>query len=77
MRDEYKVDYGFAPVPVVTARWIKCEDPKMLEQFRKKAREHLALDQAGELVYIAPTRVNLEMTRERWPEIRFHATREL
>jgi peptide chain release factor 3 len=34
------------------------------------------LDHAGELVYIAPTRVNLQMTIEKWPDIHFHATRE-
>ena len=26
--------------------------------------------------YIAPTRVNLQLTQERWPEIEFLATRE-
>ena len=35
-----------------------------------------AIDQAGELVYIAPTRVNLQMTEERWPDVEFLATRE-
>jgi peptide chain release factor 3 len=28
------------------------------------------------LVYLAPTRVNLQLTEERWPDIRFAATRE-
>ena len=28
---------------------------------------NLALDAAGELVYLAPTRVNLQLTLERWP----------
>jgi peptide chain release factor 3 len=27
-------------------------------------------------VYLAPTRVNLELTIERWPKISFRATRE-
>ncbi|MGB5719658.1 MAG: hypothetical protein WBM34_03125, partial [Woeseiaceae bacterium] len=36
----------------------------------------LALDHGGRLVYIAPTRVNLNLTEERWPEIRFLKTRE-
>ena len=34
------------------------------------------LDAAGELVYIAPSRVNLQLTEERWPDISFAATRE-
>ena len=28
------------------------------------------------LAYLAPTRVNLNLTQERWPEVRFFATRE-
>jgi len=62
---------------VATARWIECDDPKILERFRDKAHDNLALDQAGELVYIAPTRVNLELAMERHPDVRFLATREI
>ncbi len=76
LRDEYKVECVFEPVTVATARWVECPDEKMLERFREKAYENLALDQGGALVYIAPTRVNLDLAMERWPDIRFNATRE-
>ncbi|HEY9052888.1 MAG TPA: peptide chain release factor 3 [Gammaproteobacteria bacterium] len=76
LRDEYSVECSFEQVNVTTARWVECDDEKMLEQFKQKAATNLALDHAGDLVYIAPTRVNLDMTRERWPDIRFLATRE-
>jgi peptide chain release factor 3 len=49
----------------------------MLDRFKEKAYENLALDGDEQLVYLAPTRVNLDLTQERWPEIRFNATREL
>ena len=49
---------------------------KKLAEFRDKAYENLALDGGGHLAYLAPTRVNLNLTMERWPEIRFRATRE-
>jgi peptide chain release factor 3 len=61
---------------VATARWIECGDAMTLERFREKAFDNLAIDQGGDLVYIAPTRVNLGMTLERWPEVHFHETRE-
>jgi peptide chain release factor 3 len=77
LKDEYGVDAVVEPVSVHTARWIGCDDPKMLEQFKEKAYENLALDGDEQLVYLAPTRVNLSLTEERWPEIRFLATREL
>ena len=77
LKDEYKVDCLFEPVSVATARWVQCDDAKLLQRFRDKAYENLAVDQAGELVYIAPTRVNLELAMERHPDVQFHATREI
>ncbi len=76
LRDEYKVECQFESVNVATARWVECEDPKMLEDFKRKAHDNLALDHGDSLVYIAPTRVNLNLTEERWPDVRFLQTRE-
>jgi len=76
LKDEYKVDCQFEAVNVQTARWIQCDDDTKLAEFKKKAEVNLSLDHAGELVYIAPTRVNLQMTMEKWPEIEFLSTRE-
>ena len=77
LKDEYKVECVFEAVTVATARWVGCDDDKIMQKFREKAYENLALDQAGELVYIAPTRVNLNLAMERHPELAFHATREI
>jgi peptide chain release factor 3 len=77
LKDEYGVDAVVEPISVQTARWVRCDDAKMLEQFKNRAYDNLATDGDGELVYLAPTRVNLSLTRERWPDIRFLQTREL
>ncbi|HKE44463.1 MAG TPA: peptide chain release factor 3 [Steroidobacteraceae bacterium] len=76
LQDEYGVDCTFENVNVFTARWIQAPDPKRLEELQSKAYENLAVDHSGALVYLAPTRVNLALTLERWPDIRFHETRE-
>ena len=76
LRDEYKVECQFETVAVQQARWIRCEDDKMLSEFKRKLDMNLSLDHAGELVYLAPTRVNLQMSQERWPDVEFLATRE-
>ncbi len=76
LKDEYGVDAGFETVGIVTARWVRCTDAGRLEEFREKNATNLALDAAGELVYLAPSRVNLQLTEERWPGIVFAATRE-
>jgi len=77
LKAEYGVDALVEPVGVATARWVACDDDKELKRFRDKAFEHLAEDGDGQLVYLAPTRVNLDLTAERWPDLRFLATREL
>jgi peptide chain release factor 3 len=76
LRDEYKVDCQFEPIAVATARWVETGDDRMLSEFRKKAHDNLALDHGDRLVYIAPTRVNLNLAEERWPGISFRETRE-
>ena len=76
LADEYGVQCVFDPVTVHTARWVESADARKLEEFRARAYEHLALDHSGMLVYLAPSRVNLQLTLERWPDIRFRETRE-
>ena len=76
LKDEYKVDALYEPVNVFTARWIHCDDPRKLEEFRRKAAEHLSRDGGDYLTYLAPTRVNLALMEERWPDLEFRATRE-
>jgi len=77
LKDEYNVEAIVEPVQVATTRWVQCDDSKMLEQFRTKAHANLALDGDDQLVYLATSRVNLDLTIERWPDIKFLATREL
>jgi peptide chain release factor 3 len=76
LQDEYGVQCTFENVNVYTVRWIECADPRKLDEFQARAHENLALDHSGAAVYLAPTRVNLTLTLERWPDIRFHETRE-
>ncbi len=76
LKDEYNVECSFEHVNVNTARWVVSDDPKALDEFKIKASDNLALDHGGALSYVAPTRVNLELAIERFPDIKFLATRE-
>lgn len=76
LQDEYKVEAVYEPVNVHTVRWVECKDNKKLEDFKRKCSDNLAIDGGGHLTYLAPTRVNLQLTQERYPDIEFHATRE-
>ncbi len=76
LKDEYKVEAVYENVNINTARWVECEDAKKLEEFKRKCRDNLALDGGGHLTYLAPSRVNLSLSEERYPNIQFRATRE-
>ena len=76
LQTEYNVDAVFENVNVQVARWVSSDDDKKLAEFTAALQSNLARDAADELVYLAPTRVNLQLTEERWPDIRFAATRE-
>ncbi|MGH8226565.1 MAG: peptide chain release factor 3 [Steroidobacteraceae bacterium] len=75
LQDEYGVQCAFEPVGIHTVRWLAAE-PRKLEELRARLTESLALDHGGALVYLAPSRVNLALTLERWPDIEFLETRE-
>lgn len=76
LKDEYKVDAIYEPINTQMARWVDSDNAAKFEEFKKKAKENLALDGGGHLTYLAPTKVNLSLMEERWPDIQFRATRE-
>ncbi|NNT94188.1 peptide chain release factor 3 [Stutzerimonas nitrititolerans] len=76
LKEEYKVECAYEAINVWSARWIECADEKKLKEFSDKAYENLAVDGGGHLTYLAPTRVNLSLMEERWPDVKFRATRE-
>ena len=76
LKNEYHVDCRFESVNIHTARWLHSNDPQALAELRQKSSAAVALDHAGELVYMASSRVNLDITIEKWPNIEFKSTRE-
>ena len=75
LRTEYNVNAGFEGIEVYTARWIYGE-AREIERFRNRMDTGVAEDHSGALVYLAPSRVKLQLTEERWPDITFAAVRE-
>jgi peptide chain release factor 3 len=76
LQDEYNVQCVFDTIGVHTARWVYCDDAKMLAEFQQRNHDNLAVDHGAALVYLAPSRVNLHLTLERWPGVTFRETRE-
>jgi len=73
---EYGVNIAFEAYDCSTARWLRGSDAD-LKAIADKYGFNVALDGAGEYVYLAPNRVNLAMAQERYPDIQFLETREI
>jgi len=76
LKTEYGVDASFENAGIHTARWVTCPDAQHLAEFTKSNSLKLAKDVDGNLVYLADTRVNLQLAQERWAKVAFHDTRE-
>jgi len=76
LKDEYKVDAIFDNVDIHTARWLTFSDETTRRNFEREQAPRLGRDIDGNLVYLASSRYNLEVTMEKWPKVTFHATRE-
>jgi len=76
LKAEYGVDAVYEPVEITTARWIRCNDKKMLAAFEKERRPNLAQDAEGNLAYLAESEWQLKYTAGKWPEIHFYKMRE-
>jgi len=76
LKNEYNVQCVYESVNTAAARWVSCDDPKVLGEFKQVQERYLALDSGGNLAYLAPSRVNLEITMEQWKGISFRDTRE-
>lgn len=74
--EEYKVQCTFEPIGIATVRWVYSDDKVAFEKFKKKAHDQLSVDGGGYLTYLAPSRVNLQLMQERYPEVEFRSTRE-
>ncbi len=76
LKGEYNVDAMYEPADIYTARWLSFPDDDTRKQFLQRESAAVAEDVDGNPVYLAPSRYKLEITRERFPDVGFHATRE-
>ena len=76
LKHEYNVDAKYESVAVTTARWLSSDDPKALEEIQNKVPQSIALDGGDNLTFLATSNVNLSLNQERYPKVKFSATRE-
>ena len=73
---EYKVAAALEIAPYETARWISSDDPAALKQFLDLNRSALAKDRDGNPVFMAKTAWEVGYVADRYPKVKFAATRE-
>jgi peptide chain release factor 3 len=76
LKNEYSVYADYEKTDYAAARWVTCDDAKIMEDFQKKNSTNLALDTEENLVYLALSEWRLSHTMEEWPRIQFHKTME-
>jgi peptide chain release factor 3 len=76
LRAEYDLEVTLESAPVETARWLSAADPAELKRFADHNQGALAADGDGAPVFLARNAWELNYVREKWPALRFHATRE-
>ncbi len=73
---EYKVAAGLEMAPYETARWISAEDPAELKAFTDLNRGAMAKDRDDNPVFLAKSAWEVGYIADRYPKVRFAATRE-
>ena len=73
---EYKVAAGLEPAPFETARWVSAEDPADLKAFADLNRTSMARDRDDNPVFLAKSAWEVGYVADRYPKVRFAATRE-
>jgi len=73
---EYDIKVAFEASPFETARWVSASDTAELKRFEEAHRGNMAEDRDGAPVFLAKSNWELNYTAEKFPDVRFSATRE-
>ncbi|WP_419808973.1 peptide chain release factor 3 [Sphingomonas sp.] len=73
---EYKVAAALEPAPFDTARWVSADDAADLKAFADLNRTAMAKDRDDNPVFLAKSAWEVGYVQDRYPKVRFAATRE-
>ena len=76
VENEYGVRVDFQSLPYSVARWVHCDDERMLEQFTQEQSQSLCRDQRGDLVVLMEQIWRMKVLNERYPKVTYTATSE-
>ncbi|MCA2997517.1 MAG: peptide chain release factor 3 [Rhodocyclaceae bacterium] len=76
LKSEYNVDARLEPSRYRLARWITCNDANILRKFIDANAHRVAYDVVDAPAFLATHLSELEVSAERYPQVKFHAMRE-
>ena len=76
LENEYNAKCRWEPVHLYKACWIESDDPKELENFKKRKYQYMAKDKEGRDVFLADSGYVLSMAQQDFEHIKFHFTSE-
>jgi peptide chain release factor 3 len=76
-RQEYKIGVRIEDMPYSAARWLKAEDPKVLDTFVRENSFNIVDDNEGRPVFLAKSDWDLDYAARNNENIEFMKTREL
>ncbi|WP_289022140.1 peptide chain release factor 3 [Desulfobacter postgatei] len=76
LKAEYNVNAGYEPIDLSVARWVECKNESYFNDFIRKNESSLTRDAEGRLTFMTTSEYQLGFTKEDWPDIEFHKTRE-
>jgi peptide chain release factor 3 len=74
--NEYGARCNWEPAGFYKACWIESDNAGMLDNFKKRKAQYMALDREGRDVYLADSAYVLTMAQQDFPGIRFHFSSE-
>ena len=78
LEHEYGAKCTYENLNVHKACWVDPKDSKSLEfkEFKRVKQRFLAKDKSGQLVFLADSMFTLQMTEQKYPNIKFHYVSE-
>lgn len=74
--NEYGAQCKWEPISLYKACWIESDDNNVLEAFKKRKHQFMAVDKEGRDVFLADSNYVLQMAQTDFPKIKFHFTSE-
>lgn len=71
LEHEYGASVTYEPLRIHKAFWVKSENEKDMEEFKKRRKRDLAFDKDNKLVFLAESAWTVKMIKENHPDIEF------